>query len=70
MSPVKTAPAELTAGVSYQVNLVSRIKGCMRLAIFAPGTKTFDSGTPVGGLRVGYFPAWMKESPSTASVGP
>ena len=36
--------AELTAGVSYQVNLVSRIKGCMRLAIFAPGTKTFDSG--------------------------
>ncbi len=29
--------AQLTAGVSYQVNLVSRIKGCMRLAIFAPG---------------------------------
>jgi hypothetical protein len=43
--------AELTAGVSYQVNLVSRIKGCMRLAIFSPGTKTFDSGSPVGGLR-------------------
>jgi hypothetical protein len=43
--------AQLTAGVSYQVNLVSRIKGCMRLAIFAPGTKTFDSASPVGGLR-------------------
>jgi hypothetical protein len=43
--------AELTAGVPYQVNLVSRITGCMRLAIFAPGTKTFDSGSPVGGLR-------------------
>jgi hypothetical protein len=43
--------AKLTAGVSYQVNLVSRIKGCMRLAIFAPGTKSFDSGSPVGGLR-------------------
>jgi hypothetical protein len=43
--------AQLTAGVSYQVNLVSRIKGCMRLAIFAPGTKTFDSASPVGGLH-------------------
>jgi len=43
--------AHLTAGVSYQVNLVSRIKGCMRLAIFAPGTKSFDSESPVGGLR-------------------
>jgi hypothetical protein len=42
--------AKLIAGVSYQVNLVSRIKGCMRLAIFAPGTKTFSSGSPVGGL--------------------
>ena len=44
--------AQLTAGVSYQVNLVSRIKGCMRLAIFAPGTTTFDSGSPVGGLQL------------------
>jgi hypothetical protein len=42
--------AKLTAGVSYQVNLVSRIKGCMRLAIFGPGTKSFDSASPVGGL--------------------
>ena len=25
----------------------------------------FDATTSVGGLRVGYFPAWMKESPST-----
>ena len=41
----------LTAGVSYQVNLVSRVKGCMRLAIFAPGAKSFDSTSPVGGLR-------------------
>ncbi len=43
--------AQLTAGVSYQLNLVSRIKGCMRLAIFAPQTKTFDSASPLGGLR-------------------
>ena len=25
----------------------------------------YDATTSVGGLRVGYFPAWMKESPST-----
>jgi Asp-tRNA(Asn)/Glu-tRNA(Gln) amidotransferase A subunit family amidase len=25
----------------------------------------FDAGAPVTGLRVGYFPAWMNESPST-----
>jgi Asp-tRNA(Asn)/Glu-tRNA(Gln) amidotransferase A subunit family amidase len=25
----------------------------------------FDSAAPVTGLRVGYFPAWMKESPAT-----
>jgi hypothetical protein len=42
--------AVLTAGVSYQVNLVSRIQGCMRLAIFAPQTKSFASSSPVGGL--------------------
>lgn len=41
---------ELTAGVPYQVNLVSRIKGCMRLAIFAPQTKSFSSAAPVGRL--------------------
>jgi Asp-tRNA(Asn)/Glu-tRNA(Gln) amidotransferase A subunit family amidase len=25
----------------------------------------FDSSAPVAGLRVGYFPAWMKEAPAT-----
>jgi Asp-tRNA(Asn)/Glu-tRNA(Gln) amidotransferase A subunit family amidase len=25
----------------------------------------FDAGVPVTGLRVGYFPAWMKEAPAT-----
>jgi len=25
----------------------------------------FDATAPAGGLRVGYFPAWMKESPAT-----
>jgi Asp-tRNA(Asn)/Glu-tRNA(Gln) amidotransferase A subunit family amidase len=25
----------------------------------------FDSRTPIKGLRVGYFPAWMKENPAT-----
>jgi Asp-tRNA(Asn)/Glu-tRNA(Gln) amidotransferase A subunit family amidase len=30
-----------------------------------PSRLDFDSGAPVTGLRVGYFPAWMKESPAT-----
>jgi Asp-tRNA(Asn)/Glu-tRNA(Gln) amidotransferase A subunit family amidase len=29
------------------------------------GRLDFDAGAPVAGLRVGYFPAWMKESPAT-----
>jgi Asp-tRNA(Asn)/Glu-tRNA(Gln) amidotransferase A subunit family amidase len=31
-----------------------------------PSTLAFDAALNVGGLRVGYFPAWMKESPATA----
>jgi Asp-tRNA(Asn)/Glu-tRNA(Gln) amidotransferase A subunit family amidase len=30
-----------------------------------PSTLSFHSGASVAGLRVGYFPAWMKESPAT-----
>jgi Asp-tRNA(Asn)/Glu-tRNA(Gln) amidotransferase A subunit family amidase len=30
-----------------------------------PSKLDFDASTPVNGLRVGYFPAWMKESPAT-----
>ena len=30
-----------------------------------PSTLDFDAASPVEGLRVGYFPAWMKESPAT-----
>jgi Asp-tRNA(Asn)/Glu-tRNA(Gln) amidotransferase A subunit family amidase len=30
-----------------------------------PSTLTFDAGADVAGLRVGYLPAWMKESPAT-----
>ena len=30
-----------------------------------PSRLDFDAGAPVRGLRVGYFPAWMKESPAT-----
>ncbi len=26
----------------------------------------FDASTPAGGLRIGYFPAWMNEAPATA----
>src|SRR5947199_3040241 len=30
-----------------------------------PSRLDFDATAPVAGLRVGYFPAWMKESPAT-----
>ncbi|MGA2592813.1 MAG: amidase, partial [Bryobacteraceae bacterium] len=30
-----------------------------------PSRLDFDAGAPVQGLRVGYFPGWMKESPAT-----
>ncbi|HEX3471369.1 MAG TPA: amidase [Silvibacterium sp.] len=30
-----------------------------------PSRLAFDAGASVAGLRVGYFPAWMKESPAT-----
>jgi Asp-tRNA(Asn)/Glu-tRNA(Gln) amidotransferase A subunit family amidase len=30
-----------------------------------PSRLEFDAGAPVQGLRVGYFPTWMKESPAT-----
>ncbi|MGA8671991.1 MAG: amidase, partial [Terracidiphilus sp.] len=30
-----------------------------------PSSLSFDAGASVSGLRVGYFPAWMKESPAT-----
>jgi Asp-tRNA(Asn)/Glu-tRNA(Gln) amidotransferase A subunit family amidase len=30
-----------------------------------PSKLTFNAGADVTGLRVGYFPAWMKESPAT-----
>jgi Asp-tRNA(Asn)/Glu-tRNA(Gln) amidotransferase A subunit family amidase len=31
----------------------------------APSRLDFDASAPVAGLRVGYFPAWMNESPAT-----
>ena len=30
-----------------------------------PGRLDFDAGASAAGLRVGYFPAWMKEAPAT-----
>src|ERR1700676_4709463 len=30
-----------------------------------PSHLDFDAGAAVQGLRVGYFPSWMKESPAT-----
>jgi Asp-tRNA(Asn)/Glu-tRNA(Gln) amidotransferase A subunit family amidase len=30
-----------------------------------PSQLDFDSATPIAGLRVGYFPTWMKQAPAT-----
>jgi len=30
-----------------------------------PSTLNFNAGADVSGLRVGYFPTWMNESPAT-----
>ena len=30
-----------------------------------PSQLDFDAGASVAGLRVGYFPGWMKEAPAT-----
>ncbi len=34
-------------------------------AVTAPWPLDFDGNAPVRGLRVGFFPAWMKEAPAT-----
>jgi Asp-tRNA(Asn)/Glu-tRNA(Gln) amidotransferase A subunit family amidase len=34
-------------------------------AYSAPSSLDFDAATPVRGLRVGYFPAWMQQDPAT-----
>jgi Asp-tRNA(Asn)/Glu-tRNA(Gln) amidotransferase A subunit family amidase len=34
-------------------------------AASVPSTLNFNAGTDVGGLRVGYFPAWMTDAPAT-----
>src|SRR5204863_5101786 len=31
-----------------------------------PSHLDFDAGASINGLRIGYFPAWMKEDPATA----
>src|ERR1035438_5016697 len=34
-------------------------------AASVPSTLNFNAGADVAGLRVGYFPAWMKKDPAT-----
>ena len=38
---------ELTAAVTYKLNLISRAGGCMRLGVYAPGTTDFGSASPL-----------------------
>jgi len=56
----------MTRGVEDAVLVLQAISGPdARDMASVPSHLDFDSGAGVRGLRVGYFPAWMKERPAT-----
>ena len=56
----------MTRGVEDTLLVLNAISGTDPGDVAAvPSHLDFDATAPVAGLRVGYFPAWMKESPAT-----
>ena len=56
----------MTRGVEDALLVLQAITGTdSGDAASVPSHLDFDAATPVAGLRVGYFPAWMREPPST-----
>jgi Asp-tRNA(Asn)/Glu-tRNA(Gln) amidotransferase A subunit family amidase len=56
----------MTRGVEDTLLVLHAISGTDPGDVAAvPSHLDFDATAPVAGLRVGYFPAWMKESPAT-----
>ncbi len=56
----------MTRGVEDAMLVLQAITGPDRGDVSSvPCRLDFEAAAPVNGLRVGYFPAWMKESPAT-----
>jgi Asp-tRNA(Asn)/Glu-tRNA(Gln) amidotransferase A subunit family amidase len=56
----------MTRGVEDAMLVLQAISGPDPLDVASvPAPLNFDAGAAVRGLKVGYFPAWMKESPAT-----
>ncbi|HEY7960632.1 MAG TPA: hypothetical protein VID29_01810 [Solirubrobacteraceae bacterium] len=53
----------LRAGVSYLINLANRTKGaCVGGALFAPGTRSFEEGSPLLHIRCGGYRLFTPEA--------
>ena len=46
LDPSDAWSARFRAGTTYRINLSTRVEGCMRVALFAPGTDSFEDGSP------------------------
>ena len=56
----------MTRGVEDTMLVLRAISGPDAFDVSSmPSRLDFDASAPVTGLRVGYFPSWMKESPAT-----
>jgi Asp-tRNA(Asn)/Glu-tRNA(Gln) amidotransferase A subunit family amidase len=56
----------MTRGVEDAMLVLQAISGSDAGDVSSvPSKLDFDAGAPIQGLRVGYFPGWMKESPAT-----
>ena len=56
----------MTRGVEDSLLVLNAISGTDPGDVGSvPSRLDFDATVPVAGLRVGYFPAWMKENPAT-----
>jgi Asp-tRNA(Asn)/Glu-tRNA(Gln) amidotransferase A subunit family amidase len=56
----------MTRGVEDTMLVLNAISGPdPRDLSSVPSKLAFDAGASIAGLRVGYFPAWMKEAPAT-----
>jgi Asp-tRNA(Asn)/Glu-tRNA(Gln) amidotransferase A subunit family amidase len=56
----------MTRGVEDAMFVLNAISGADAADVSSvPSTLDFDADAPVRGLRIGYFPNWMKESPAT-----
>jgi Asp-tRNA(Asn)/Glu-tRNA(Gln) amidotransferase A subunit family amidase len=56
----------MTRGVEDGLLVLQAISGPDAADVASvPSSLDFDASAPVSGLRVGYFPGWMKEAPAT-----